>query len=52
METIAARIISDPAASYWLKRAICELSQRDPVDALNDAESLVVAMLDRVEVKR
>lgn len=28
------------AESYWLKKAKIELLERDPVDALNDAEAL------------
>ena len=27
--------------SYWLKQAKIDLLQRDPVDAVNDAEALV-----------
>jgi len=36
-------VLADPGTSYWLKAAIFSLSQRDPVDALNDA--LVLAAL-------
>lgn len=36
-------VLADPCTSYWLKAAISSLSQRDPVDALNDA--LVLAAL-------
>jgi hypothetical protein len=37
----AKQILSDPCASYWLKRAIVDSQARDIVDALNDAETLV-----------
>jgi hypothetical protein len=33
-------VLSDPSTSYWLKRAIWVLIERDPVDAANDAEVL------------
>lgn len=33
-------IVTDPAASHWLKRAVKELWDRDVVDALNDLDAL------------
>lgn len=33
--------LADPACSNWLKDALSNARQRDPVDALNDAEHLV-----------
>jgi hypothetical protein len=30
-----------PAASFWLKRALAETANRDPVDSLNDCEVLL-----------
>lgn len=33
--------LADPACSNWLKDALSKARQRDPVDALNDAEHLV-----------
>lgn len=33
-------ILSDPAASHWLRDALTSLLARDCVDALNDADSL------------
>jgi hypothetical protein len=35
-----AAILGDFSASDWLKNSILALDQRDPVDALNDAEAL------------
>ena len=35
-----AAVISDPACSYWLKDALSRALDRDPVDAVNDAEAL------------
>ncbi len=34
------QIRTDPSVSYWLKAALEALDERDPVDALNDAQVL------------
>ena len=34
-------ILDDPCASFWIKNALRSALERDPVDALNDAEVLV-----------
>jgi len=34
-------LFDDPATSFWLKNALKTALQRDPVDALNDAQILV-----------
>ncbi|MFC1337314.1 MAG: hypothetical protein G8D81_20825 [gamma proteobacterium symbiont of Clathrolucina costata] len=44
------RVLSDPAASNWLKAAILILDKRDPVDALNDAE--VLAKLQQLRCRQ
>jgi hypothetical protein len=36
----ALRVTEDPAASGWLKNALVEAINRDPVDASGDAEVL------------
>ena len=41
-------ILEDPAASDWLKVALTEALERDPVDALNDALLLAQALDDRL----
>ena len=41
---------NDPSVSTWLKQAIRQLAQRDPLDALYDAELLCALMKDRWEV--
>jgi hypothetical protein len=33
--------LTDPSTSYWLRAQIVATAQRDPVDALRDAERLV-----------
>ena len=39
-ETVIKSIMESKAGSYWLKNAIRTAMQRDPVDALGDAEVL------------
>jgi hypothetical protein len=39
-------VLRDPAASFWLKSALRSALARDPVDAANDADTLV-RLLDR-----
>ena len=41
-------ILEDPAVSDWLKVALTEAIERDPVDALNDALLLTQALDDRL----
>ena len=33
-------VLADPAASFWLKTALCSALNRDPVDAAHDSEIL------------
>lgn len=40
----------DPSASYWLKEQFKVTKERDPVDALNDAEALVSALKARIKL--
>lgn len=44
---LVARIEADFAASYWLKDAIRAAMNRDILDALNDAETLVAVLRTR-----
>jgi hypothetical protein len=44
-----ADVLSDTAASSWLKDAIQKNVRRDPVDAANDAETLAAIMRARCE---
>ncbi len=39
--TAIDQTLADPACSHWLKDALIKARQRDPVDALADAEHLV-----------
>lgn len=49
MTPMCENILDDPAASFWLKNALRSALDRDPVDALNDAEWLVVALKERLD---
>lgn len=42
-------ILNDPAASYWLKQAVKDAMQRDPLDALADAIALSVVLRQRLK---
>lgn len=42
-------IFQDPAATFWLKDALRKALDRDPVDALGDAEILVEVLRARAE---
>lgn len=42
------QILNDPACSFWLKEALEKSLSRDPVDALNDAETLVAVLQGRL----
>jgi hypothetical protein len=44
----AEAALSDEAASNWLKHALREALERDPVDALNDALFLAGILEDRL----
>lgn len=41
------QVLSDPAASFWLKDALRSATARDPVDAANDAEVLFRVLNER-----
>jgi len=47
---ITQPVLDDPAASFWLKRAITEAVRRDPADAANDAEFLAKLLSKRFDV--
>lgn len=40
-------LLEDPSASFWLKQAIADLAERDPVDAYRDAELLLAVAQTR-----
>jgi hypothetical protein len=41
------QVLSDPAASFWLKDALRSALDRDPGDAANDAEVLFQLLDER-----
>lgn len=42
-------LLSDLSISFWLKNALTSALERDAVDALNDAELLVVVLKNRLD---
>jgi hypothetical protein len=44
-------VLSDPAASHWLKSALGELLSRDPVDAARDAGVLAELLANLADEK-
>ncbi len=45
-----AKVLNDPACSYWLRTALDTALRRDPVDAANDAELLARLLDERCRV--
>ena len=44
------RILNGPGTSTWMKLALSTALERDPVDAVNDAELLAIVLRHRAEV--
>lgn len=44
----AERIINSLGASFWLRDALAAMLRRDPVDAVNDAETLLAILQQRL----
>jgi hypothetical protein len=42
-------VLASPATSTWLRNALTEALQRDPIDAANDAEALSELLSARCE---
>lgn len=42
-------VMTDPSASSWVKAAFEAAIERDPVDAVNDAEFLLAALTRRLD---
>lgn len=51
VQKLAAQIAADPSASFFLKDAVKVCLNRDPLDALRDAETLVALLQDNAEIK-
>ena len=50
-EPSVEEVMSDAAASDWLKTALRGALERDPVDALNDALALAAALEERLRTE-
>lgn len=48
-EQTARRYQAAPDVSFWMKHAISDLLQRDPVDAVSDVEALSNLMARRAD---
>lgn len=48
-EPEAQAVLRDPAASRWLRTALCAALDRDPVDAMADAERLADVLQQRLD---
>ncbi len=48
-EEAVAKVLADPAASYWLKEALERALARDPVDAATDAAILATILKARAD---
>ncbi len=44
------QILNGPGTSHWLKNALTAALDRDPVDAVNDAELLAMVLRHRCDV--
>jgi hypothetical protein len=48
MTQLCEAILADYSASFWIKNALQSALERDSVDALNDAETLVSALRENL----
>ena len=46
--TMIDEVLSDPSSSEWVKTALLDLLRRDPIDALNDLDTLLTLMQKRL----
>ena len=49
LDWVVGQMLVDPGISYWLKRAVREMAERDPVDAWKDASFLAELMNARLK---
>ena len=47
--TIKEQVLSSPCTRYWLRDAITQLDDKDPVDALHDVETLLEIIKDTLK---
>lgn len=45
----AEEVLANPATSFWLQSALRSATQRDPVDAVHDAELLLAILRQRLD---
>jgi len=49
MTPLCMKIMNDYAATFWLKRTLASALERDPVDAVADAEALAMALREHCD---
>ena len=49
MTPLCMKIMNDYAATFWLKRTLASALERDPVDAVADAEALARALREHCD---
>ncbi len=49
MTPLCEAILTDLSASFWIKNALRSALERDPVDALNDADVLAKALREHLD---
>ncbi len=49
MPKLKEQLLADQAVSYWLKEQLAQLVERDPVEALHDAELLLQAAQEHLQ---
>jgi hypothetical protein len=49
MTQLCEAMLVDSSASYWIKDSLRSALERDPVDAFNDAETLVNALRENLD---
>ena len=49
MTPLCMKIMNGYAATFWLKRTLASALERDPVDALTDAEALAMALREHCD---
>ncbi len=43
------KVLADPATTHWTRHALTSALQRDPIDALHDAQLIARLLADRAE---
>jgi hypothetical protein len=47
MNVLESKLLNDSATTFWLKEQITQSKERDILDAINDAETLLLVLHNR-----